>query len=359
MFTAPRVETHDGVRFVWYPAPSYRGNGFGRFFNMIWFAARVLLVRQSSLIEAPTVIVGSTVHPLAALSGLLLSWRWGLPFVFEVRDIWPQSLVDLGRLSEKHVATRILSWIEVVLLKKAREVITLLPSSEAYLVSRGATRGRVTYIPNGVDFEVLAYSPPEFKKPHELCLMYLGAHGEANFLQNILSAAKITQGDSAFKDFSIAFEFFGEGSEKSKLIALAEEYKLENVHFRPAVPKTEISRVAAKADGFILNLARADVFKYGVSPNKLFDYLALGRPVLFCCNSKFNPVNDADAGFSVAPESPEALAEAILELARLGNEERRAMGARGLDYVRKGHDVTMLARRLGEVLDRAVIGAKE
>lgn len=352
IFGAPRRETHDGVEFLWYPVPPYAGNGIGRFANMIWFALRAFLLGKRSLADVPTVVVGSTVHPLAALAAFGLARRWRLPFVFEVRDIWPQSLVDLGRLSERHLATRILNQIEAILLCNAREVITLLPTSEAYLLSRGARPGRVSYIPNGVDFALLEYVPPVEKPSGELRLMYLGSHGEAHSLHHIVMAAKKIKEDATFDGTSISFDFYGEGPEKRKLIELAAKYELGNVRFRPAVPKQEISRVAADADGFILNMPKADVFKHGISPNKLFDYMAFGRPVLFCCNSKFNPIRDSNAGLTVEPESPESLVEAISELLRMGHAKRAEMGARGLDYARAEHDVARLGARFGEVLDR-------
>ncbi len=354
IFGAPRKETHDGVDFLWYPTPLYAGNGIGRFTNMIWFALRAFLLGKGSLAGVPTVVVGSTVHPLAALAALGVAWRWRLPFVFEVRDIWPQSLVDLGRLSERHLATRILNWIESILLRNAREVITLLPTSEAYLVSKGARPGNISYIPNGVDFTLLKHTPPVEKRTGELRLMYLGSHGEAHSLHHIVMAAKKIKEDTTFDGASISFDFYGEGPEKRRLIDLAAKYELGNVRFRPAVPKQEISSVAADADGFILNMPEAGVFKHGISPNKLFDYMAFGRPVLFCCNSKFNPVRDANAGLSVEPESPTALVEAISELLRMGHAQRLAMGARGLQYVQAGHDVIGLGARFGEVLDRAI-----
>lgn len=355
MFSAASTENADGVRFVWVPAPSYFGNGMGRFVNMIWFALRASMLRKRILAADPAVVVGSTVHPLAALAGWVLARRWGTTFVFEVRDIWPQSLVDLGRLSANGLATRILRWIEVHLLRSASAVITLLPGSEQYLVDSGAKRDAVAYIPNGVDLDMLRYVEQRQKPNDTLTLMYLGSHGEAHSLHHIIHAAALIEADPRFDGNGVEFHFYGDGPEKPRLIELTRRLGVTNVRFEDGVPKSLISEIGAKADGFILSMPSADVFRYGISPNKLFDYMALGRPIIFCCNSSFNPVAESDLGITVEPESPKAMVEAVYELLKLGADKRAEFGTRALTYVRSKHDINLLGQRLENALLAAVL----
>jgi len=350
MFSPPKIEVLDGIRFVWIPVPKYEGNGFGRFVNMSWFGLRAAIVSRATAGVDPSVVVGSTVHPLAALAGLVLAKRWRKPFVFEVRDIWPQSLVDLGRLKPNGSATQILRWIEVRLLRNASAVVTLLPGSEQYLVDSGATPKSVVYIPNGVDFDVLRYSAQSNKPRDNFVLMYLGSHGEAHSLHHIVHAAAIIKSDCRFDGKQVEFHFYGEGPEKRRLVQLAEQERLTNVRFADGVPKAAVWEIGANADAFILSMPSAEVFKYGISPNKLFDYMAMGRPVIFCCNSKFNPIAQSGSGVTVEPEQPQALVEAVYELLAMSPDKRAELGKRALEYVRAGHEINVLGQRLEDVL---------
>lgn len=123
------------------------------------------------------------------------------------------------------------------------------------------------------------------------------------------------------------------------------------MRFEDPVPKARIPATAAEADAFIFNLIDADVFRYGISSNKLFDFLAAQRPVLFCCSSSNNPVAEARAGVTVRPQDPRALADAILELASLSPGERAGMGAAGRAYLEDNHSIDQLAARLAATLD--------
>ena len=136
-------------------------------------------------------------------------------------------------------------------------------------------------------------------------------------------------------------------------MAQARAWKLANVHFHPPVPKAEVYRRLQKAHAFLMILRDSPLFQWGISPNKLFDFLAMARPVIFCVRTPYNPVAEHQAGITVPPDDPGALARAVQRLVRTPPEERWAMGLRGRAYVEQVHDLDRLADRLEQVLQYA------
>jgi len=340
-----------GVTFLWLRVPPHEGNGVGRLLNMLAYSYRALLPSVTGGLPRPDVIVGSSVHPFAALAGALLAKRHRVPFVFEVRDLWPQTLIDLGRIKDTSLAAKMMRWLETWLYRKASRVVVLPPRAVDYIAPLGIDSDKVVWIPNGVDLSL--FPPPSVESADAggaPTLMYFGAHGDANGLDNVLRAMAELQR----RNSSIRLRLIGDGPRKKSLQALAGELGLDNVAFEDPVPKSRIPALAAEADAFVFNLVDSPVFKYGISSNKLFDYLAAQRPIIFCCDSSNNPVEDAKAGITVAPGNPVALADAIERLASLPLDERRAMGQRGRRHVEENYGFERLARKFARVLDHCV-----
>lgn len=334
-----KSEDHDGVRFVWIRTFPYRRNDWRRILNMLSYSFRVVRIGRR-LGEKPDAVIGSSVHPFAVVAAYILSVMKKSRFVFEVRDLWPQSLVDAGAWKEKSPITWAFRKLEAFLYRRAQVIITLLPYAHEYITRLGVPKEKIVWIPNGADLtryeQVAAYdgglTPP-------FTIMYLGAHGRMNALDVIIDAAGIIQNKGLHQ---IRFVFVGDGPAKDRLIAYAANKLLTNVEFRGAVPKSELFKVVGEADAFVFNLEDLP-FNYGVSSNKLFDYLASGRPVLFAGNTANNPVTESGAGFGVPARSPERLAAAIIDLITLTPAERIAMGKNGLAYMRAKHDIRLLA----------------
>jgi glycosyltransferase involved in cell wall biosynthesis len=181
-------------------------------------------------------------------------------------------------------------------------------------------------------------------------LMYFGAHGQANGLDCVLQAMKLVEQSSLGQ--KIVLRMVGDGPLKPALIAQASDLALKNISFEPPVPKSQIPALAAQADAFVLTvLDLPKLYRYGISMNKMFDYLAASRPIIMASNAANNPVADAQAGLSVEPGQPEALAQAILQIAATPVEERQRMGRAGRDYVEQNHGFAQLSARLASVLD--------
>jgi glycosyltransferase involved in cell wall biosynthesis len=364
-----RRESYSDVPFLWVRTPEYRGNGVRRVLNMLAYSWRVIMPNCTAGLPKPDVVVGSSVHPLAAVAALLLARRHRVPFVFEVRDLWPQTLVDFGKLSERSPVTWTLRRLERWLYQSAVRIVAPLPYAVDYISSLGIARNKVVWIPNGVDLSASSASSTSSVSPASsttaaageagaersqaeppFVLMYFGAHGLANGLAPLIRAMKLVS-DQVGPE-AIKLRMIGSGPLKEELKQLAATLELRNISFEPPVPKSTIPEVAAQADGFVITvLGLPRLYRYGISMNKLFDYFAAARPVVIACNAANNPVLDAGAGIAVPPEDPEQLARAIIALYQMPPEERLKMGAAGRRYVEENHNSSRLAARLASTLD--------
>jgi glycosyltransferase involved in cell wall biosynthesis len=340
------VEDYEGVRFVWLKTFSYSGNDWRRVVNMLSYAIRAYEVAQKINTEKPDIIIGSSVHLFAVFTAYLLSKKYKTPFIMEVRDLWPQTLMDMG-VSKWHPFVILLGILEKFLYKRADKIIVLLPRANEYIEKLGISPEKIVWIPNGVDFERFQFKNggslrDETYTSDEFIVTYTGAIGKANNLDVAIEAAKILQ-----KDYpNIKFLFVGDGPEKGRLLEIVKKEKINNVEFRPPVAKNKIVEIILKSDALFFHLQDSPIFKYGISSNKLFDYLASGKPIIFSSNSINNPVEEAKAGITVPPDNPQALADAIIKLYKMSPEERRAMGLNGRKYVEKYHSLPVLVDKL-------------
>ncbi len=350
-----RCDYFKGVPFLWVRTPEYQGNGGGRMRNMLAYTWAVLQRSTTAKLPRPDVVIGSSVHPFAAVAGALLARRYKVPFIFEVRDLWPQTLVDMGRLQEDSFMTWALRKLELWLYRRAARTVVLLPRAWEYITPLGIPKERVVWIPNGVDLSLFPRSTVADTAKDHFTLMYFGAHGQANGLDNVLHAMKHVQEQSNGRN--IHLRMIGDGPLKPSLVEQASEMGLTNVSFEPPVAKSQIPALAAQADAFVIAVLNLPgLYRYGISMNKLFDYLAAEQPILIASNGANNPVEDAQAGLTVPPGQPQALAEAIVKIANTPLPERQRMGRAGREYVEQNHGFEQLAGRLAAVLDDACTG---
>jgi len=343
------IEMVDGVRFVWIRTPPYPGSTIKRFFSMVAFGQRVFKSPTLRSLENPDVVVGSNPHLFAAYAAERLADDLGAAFIFEVRDIWPQSLVDLGRMSEMHPLIVVMRKMENHLVRNAGAIVTLPPTSSEYYVTRGSSADSVFWVPNGVYLPDL---PPARDLPENetFTVIFAGIHGVANGLDTVLDAAALLM-DADVQ--GVLFRFLGDGGEKPRLVERAKKMGLTNVEFLDSVSKSKVPEEIAKADAGLLILKKSPVFRWGVSPNKLFDYMGAGRPVVYAVEASNNPIEEANAGITVRADDPKDLADGVVKLMQTSLEERRQMGLNGRKYVENRHDLA----KLGAVLEKACIHA--
>jgi len=351
-----KIENLDGLNFVWVKTFPCQKNDWRRVINMLSYMHRAYwlgrkIAGEACGIEKPDVIIGSSVHLFAVYTAYLLSKRYKVPFIMEVRDLWPQTLIDMG-VSKWHPFIILLRKLEKYLYKRADKIITVLGGADKYIESLGIKFNGTALVPNGVDLEGFNIKETNFKNQKPLdsgfTVIYAGAIGKANNLDVVIKAAEILYKGHP----DIKFLFIGDGQEKTRLSRIVKEKHLNNVKFKEPVPRREIGGVLANADGLLFNLEDSPVFKYGISSNKLFDYLASGKPVIFSCNAANNPVEEAKAGITVSPNNPEKLASSILKLYHMPKKQKEEMGKRGREYVEKYHSIPVLVDKLEEVIKK-------
>lgn len=342
-----RLDTYKGVPFLWIKTSPYKGNGSGRMLNMLAYTYRVLLPSTTKGLLRPDLVVGSSVHPFAAVAAAFLSKRFGVPFVFEVRDLWPQTLVDLGRLREMSPMTRFLRSLELWLYRRADKIVVVLPKAIDYIAPLGVPADKVIWIPNGVELE--GYDKPAPTLTRDVfTLMYFGAHGQTNGLDCVIDAMALLRKRPGMH--RLRLRMIGDGPLKPALMAQASKLNLSNVLFEDSVPKEEIPKLASDADAFVICVKDLPhLYKYGISMNKLFDYLAASRPIIIASAAANNPVEDAGAGLTVEPDNSIELAASIQKVVNLSQEQRTAMGAAGRAYVEKHHSYSALAAMFAAV----------
>lgn len=351
------IERYNDIPFVWLKGPSYKGNGGGRLINMLAYTFRALFAHYRKHIPRPDVIIGSSVHPLAAVAGLILSFFYRVPFVFEVRDLWPQTLIDMGRLKSNSIAVKFLRLIELWLYKRAKKIIVLLPAAGDYITPLGVSANKILWIPNGVALYPLS-EPEPVRNKTPFTLMYFGAHGQANGIDTILKAMKFVS--QTHSNQKIWLRLVGDGPLKSQLMTFARELGLDNVSFESPVPKSQISLLASTADAFVISVLNLpELYRFGISMNKIFDYLAAGKPIVIALDAANNPIEESGAGISVSPDSPEKLAEAVVEMYEMDDARWVAMGRAGRTYVELNHGFDVLGLRLVQGLNELLIDSNK
>ncbi len=348
---APGVEQIGSVTYEFIDTPAYAGNGLGRLRNMAAFTLHLAL--QGQALEKrhgrPAMVIASSPHPYVWFAVRHLARRFGALSVFEVRDLWPLSLVELAGVRPGHPLVRMTGWLERHAYLTADAVVSLLPKTLEHMQTLGLDPARWYYIPNGVDdaaprencsTQASTQLAREWRGQGRTVIVYTGALGRPNHVESLLKAIALLRDDGTDACAIIV----GRGEQEEALVALVLELGLQDrVRFFGQIPKVDIPPLLKAASAGYISLRPEPLFRFGVSPNKLFDYMLAGLPVLFAVRAGNDPVAEAACGFSVDPGDPEAISAAIAQLAGLTEEECKAMGERGRTYVLQRHGYKQLA----------------
>ncbi|MHB9149551.1 MAG: glycosyltransferase family 4 protein [Thermoleophilia bacterium] len=341
--------TADGIRVRrCYVSPSYNSSFLGRLWAYVSF---MLSGTWAALTAGPHDIVVATSPPLfAGIPGLVVSLLRRRPFVFEVRDLWPESAIETGVLTNS-VLIRLSYYAESLLYRRATAINVLTPAFREHLIAhKDVPAEKIWYIPNAADLDLFSPGPTnnavrrEYGLDGRFVVSYMGAHGLANGLDQILDAAEILRDEP-----DVVFMLIGDGMEKPRLREQARARSLCNVLFVDNQPKERMADFCNASDVCSAVLRKAETFKT-VYPNKLFDYMACARPSIVAIDGVARKlVEDAGAGLFVPPEDPEKLAAAVLYL-RDNPKIAKRMGASGRAFVEKHFDRSVLALRYERLL---------
>ena len=334
-----------GVPFTWVYTLAYSGDGVLRYLNMVSYL--ILSTCAGLRRPGPQVVLGSSPHLLTGLAALLVAKRYRVPFVLEVRDLWPDTLIDLGLTNP--LVIRPLLMLERLLYKSASHIVPVSNGIHTRIRGKGVLPSMLTLIPNA---PIQAQAP---RRPgrdalrarlgwsDKVVFIYSGAHGIANALDNVVAADRLLDTDSR-----ALLVLLGDGPEKPRLMANSAD--LENLVFLPSVPSSEVQAYIEAANVGIVSLRASGVFE-DVIPNKLIDYVIAGLPVVTTVpGESWRMIQKANAGLLAEPGNPGDLAAAIERLAR-DNDLRQTLANNAWIYAKTLPTRADTAKSLATVLD--------
>lgn len=344
-----RVGLVDGIDVIEFDLSYSNSDGLVK--RALTFAKFALRSIGLALTERYDLVFATTTPLTAGIPGIFARWLRGKPFVFEVRDLWPELPRAMGVIRNPLVlgAMSLLEWASY---RSAHRLIGLSPGIVEGIAKRGVPRERIALVPNGCDLGIFAGNVepwrPEQVKPDDLLAVFAGTHGMANGLDAVLDAAAELK--QRGRD-DIKLLLIGQGRLKPALQARAKREALDCVVFHEPVNKSRLAGLMASTDVGLQVLANVPAFYFGTSPNKFFDYIAAGLPVLNNYPGWLaGMIRDNQCGFAVAPESPQAFADA-LEQAASDRAVAKEMGKRGRELAEREFDRELLANRFVDWLE--------
>jgi glycosyltransferase involved in cell wall biosynthesis len=347
----PGFAQFQGVNYHFYDTPTYQGNGVGRVKNIWSFCRQVwkdadILSREFE----PDVVIASSTYPMDIWVARRIAKLSKAKLVYEVHDLWPLSPIELSGMSPRHPFAMICQKAENDAYRHADVVVSMLPKVHQHMADHGLDLKKLHIVPNGITLdEWQAQGEPldpalqahlaTQRAAGRTVVGYAGSMGEPNALDVLLDAAK------RLKDQPLAFVLVGGGHLRERLEARVRDEGLAHVAMFPAIPKAQIPTLLHGFDIAYIGWQRTPIYRFGIAPNKLMDYLMAQRPVLHSVEAGNDPVAEAGAGLTVPPQDPQAVADGLLALAALDPAERAAMGRRGREFVMQHHTYPVLAQR--------------
>ena len=352
-----RREDDHGVKVIRTPIYAAANKGLvKRSLNYFSYAASASILGPL-LTEKPDVVIATSPQFLTAVAGYELAKLKRVPFVFEVRDLWPRSIVEVGAMDASSPVVKAMEAAEMFLYRHADRIVVVTDSFVDEIAARGIDRSKISVVKNGVDLGLFTPGPKDNAIRTELGLegrfvaAYIGTHGMAHGLATMLDAAKLLKDDDRFR-----LVLVGEGADKAELKARAEREGLTNVTFVDQQPHARIPEFVRAADATLVLLKAKELFKT-VIPSKIFEFMAASRPIVLGVDGEARRIieDDAQAGIFVPPESPDSLVAALRKLASDPALCER-MGVSGRAHVEAHFSRTALARRYLNILDDVIHG---
>lgn len=362
---APTAEEEiDGIRYLWVRTPAYAPtSNLGRIVNIFAFTGAIW--RRCLPVGRPDVVICSSHYPLAILPAKRLAYRFGARLVFEVRDLWPLTLIELGGASPRNPFIAMMQWAENRAYRISDKVVSVLPYARDYMMLHGMHPAKFIYIPNGVPLHEEAFVP--LSSAHALTLKNLRARGRFIVgyagrigLANALESA--IEGLRRCANPEMHLVILGDGSHRGPLEAYCRARGMSRqVTFLQSVAKPQVIDFLQRIDAAYVGLQKQPLFQFGVSPTKLNDYMLAAKPLICAIDAPVDALEESGAGLLCGGENPASISAAMRKLAEMSPAERQAMGERGRRWITKNRDYRVLAERfLNEAIytlgDRAANG---
>lgn len=350
----PKVESDiseqwiDGIKYLWVKTSPYRAQSYlGRVKNITQFVANTWF--KSLPIDSADLVICSSHHPFAIFPAQRLARKFNARLVFEVRDLWPLSLIELGSISTKNPFIWLMQKAEDYAYRHSDHVVSVLSGAKDYMVKHGMDPRSYSYIPNGyaASEETETHLPEKIqtllknlKSGGQFLLGYAGGINNGNALAPLVEAlAKIQSRE-------VVLVLLGNGPKLNELRELAKQLEVEDkVFFLGNVNKSAVQAFLKQMDAVYVGFQKRAFYRFGVSPTKLNDYMYAAKPVIYAINAPDDPVAESGCGISCGAENVQDIIKAIQTLTQMSVAERQAMGQLGYEWLIKNRDYRKLAKR--------------
>ena len=356
----------EGLTYTYIKSGQYTGNGFGRIKNMLSFAFNIAKIRKSFGEEKPDLIYTSSPDIFTAYFAQRLAKKMKLPNVVEIRDLWPMSIVEYKNMSNSNPIIQVLYQLEKSIYKRADALVFTMPGGKDYITDKKWEKkislDKVFHINNGVDvreqeaqIQEFVYEDADLADESTFKVLYVGSIRQVNDIGKILDVAKEIQ-SRGLDD--IRFIIYGDGDQREALQQRVVDEGINNVAFKGFVQKKYVPYICSKANVNIINVVPTLISKYGVSWNKLFDYMAASKPILSTLKVNYDLIDRYDCGISTADQSVATIADAVVELYNMPQDRYNQM----CDNAREGakhYDFAVLTEKLQEAIEYAITHDKK
>ncbi|MGD0340098.1 MAG: glycosyltransferase family 4 protein [Bacteroidales bacterium] len=339
----------NGVVYVWLRTPSY-SSSWKRILNMLIFVLKLLHYKKKiAETFGPDVVIASSTYPLDIYPAKFIAKSSKAKLCFEVHDLWPMSPMVIGGYSKYHPFILMMQGAENFAYKNSDAVVSLLGNAKEHMNNHGLVSDKFVYIPNGFDrdeYENMREEPPSehlkllssLRNDDNLLIGYAGGHGPSNTLHTLIDAARLCKHIDRIK-----FILVGSGPVKSELQEISKD--LPNVFFLDSLPKKSIPNLLLLFDILYIGGVKSILHKYGISPNKLIDYMLAAKPILLSADVENEIVERINCGITVPAEDHLAVFDAIQKFMAMSESERIDMGERGRKYAKSELDYHNLAEK--------------
>lgn len=354
----------EGVPFVYIRTRQYTGNGKSRVLNMLDYYRGLLRVYKN--FGKPDLIYASSVHPLSCVAGIKIARKLHIPCICEIRDLWPESIVAFNGTSPKNPVVLFLRVVEKWIYKNCDRLIFTMRGGIDYIRDQGWQNeidlNKISFINNGVDLKRFdehkqKYMPDDPDLNDESCfkVTYCGSIRIANNIENIVRCgeALLQRGRSDIK-----LIIYGDGEERPRLEAMCKERNIENVHFKGKVDKDRIPGILCKSDLNMLIYKKSDIWRYGGSQNKLFEYFASGKPIITNIRMGYDLIEEYNCGIIADAERADDFAQAVIRFFDLPQQEREQMG-QNARRAAQAYDFDLLIDQLESVIQSIELEKRE